>query len=114
MKWRIHLLTGAELRQTINDGGEDLESCKETLSALEKCYQEIENKIDAEAREEISCELETVQEHIRILNLDDCSMEDALEENGFYGWNQPLECVNDDLETFYNICDDNRIWVGGI
>lgn len=36
MKWKYDLKSfGKELRQCINEGGEDLESCRKTLRALE-------------------------------------------------------------------------------
>lgn len=37
VKWRYKLeFQGKTLRETINNGGEDLESCKATLQALKK------------------------------------------------------------------------------
>lgn len=114
MKWKFTLINGTALRQIIDNGGEDLESCKKTLSALEKCYQEIKNRIDAAAWREIRSELETIQEHIQIFNKDEINRIDNLQDLGFDGYNPYLDCVNEDLEIFYDICDSNRIWVGGI
>ena len=46
MKWKYDLKSfGKELRQCINEGGEDLESCRKTLRALENCYKLIKSKV---------------------------------------------------------------------
>lgn len=114
MKWRFTLGSGPALRQMINDGDEDLESCKKTLAALETCYKEIKRRLGSGDLEDVSEELENVQEHIQILNKEEIDRLDNLIDLGFDGYNPCLECVNDDLKTFYDICDSYRIWVGGI
>lgn len=114
MKWKYDLKGfGKELRQCINNGGEDLESCRKTLRALENCYKLIKSKVPEDDWEEISEEYRTVRQHIDILSIEDESeREDRLMDENFDGYNLALECVNDDLRIFYNICDDYSIWVG--
>lgn len=114
MKWKYDLKGfGKELRQCINNGGEDLESCRKTLRALENCYKLIKSKVPEDDWEEISEEYRTVRQHIDILSIEDESeREDRLMDENFDGYNLALECVNDDLCIFYNICDDYSIWVG--
>ena len=114
MKWKYDLKSfGKELRQCINEGGEDLESCRKTLRALENCYKLIKSKVSEDDEEEISEEYRTVRQHIDILSIEDESeREDRLLDENFDGYNPALECVNDDLRIFYNICDDYSIWIG--
>lgn len=114
MKWKYDLKSfGKELRQCINEGGEDLESCRKTLRALESCYKLIKSKVSEDDWEEISEEYRTVRQHIDILSVEDeAEREDRLLDEDFTGYNLALECVNDDLRVFYNICDDYSIWVG--
>lgn len=114
MKWRFNLGPfGTKLRGCINDGDEGLESCKKTLDALDKCYAHIKTLVSEDEWEEINMEYETVKEHIAILSIDDeATRQDRLEDEHFYGYNQPLECVNEDLRIFYDLCDDYRIWIG--
>lgn len=113
-KWKYDLKnTGKSLRQCINDGGEDLESCRKTLRELENCYKLIKSKVPEGDWEEISEEYRNVQHHIDILSIEDeIEREDRLLDENFTGYNPALECVNDDLHIFYNICDEYRIWVG--
>lgn len=114
MAWRFNLgFLGRTLRAAINDGDESLESCKKTLIALDNCYSAIKDRVKEDEWEEISLEAETIKEHINILNMDDEAMrQDRLEDEHFYGWNQPLDCVNEDLRIFYDLCDNYRIWIG--
>lgn len=45
-EWRYKLeFHGKALRETINNGGEDLESCKATLQALKDCYDQIKRLV---------------------------------------------------------------------
>lgn len=113
MNWRFNLgFLGKALREAINDGDDSLESCKKTLAALDDCYSAIKKRVKENEWEEISIEAETVKEHINILNIeDDALRQDRLEDKCFYGWNQQLDCVNEDLRIFYDICDEYRIWV---
>lgn len=63
--------------------------------------------------EEISEEYRTVRQHIDILSIEDeAEREERLLDENFDGHNPALECVNDDLRIFYNVCDDYRIWIG--
>lgn len=110
--WKYHLASGTSLRQQINDGEETLKSCIDTLVTLEKCYSEIKSKVSSDDWEDISDEWENVKEHIEILKTDDeIKRDDQLLDLGFDGYNPPLDMVNEDLHIFYNICDDNRIWI---
>ena len=45
-------------------------------------------------------------------NPDEGAREDALRDGGYNGFNPALECVNDSLRAFYDLCDYYRIWVG--
>lgn len=114
MKWKYDLKGfGKELRQCINDGDDGLESCRKTLLALENCYKLIKSKLSEDDWEEISEEYRIVRQHIDILSVEDeAEREDRLLDEGFDGVNPALDCVNDDLRIFYNICDNNSIWVG--
>lgn len=111
--WRYHLATGIMLRQKINDGEETLESCIETLEALEKCYVEIKSKVPADDWEEISEEWENVKEHIDVLKTEsEIERIDMLLDLGYDCYNPPLDLTNDDLRIFYDLCDNYRIWIG--
>ncbi len=112
-RWRFNLgVVGQNLRTKINDGEEDLNSCIATLEALEKCYCAIKGLLPVDEWEEICEEYDNIKEHLDILKLDEIERLDKLLGLGFDGYNPPLDCVNDDLRIFYNVCDDLRIWVG--
>lgn len=114
MAWKYDLsTTGKFLRQQINDGGEDIESCRKTLSALEKCYRLIKNKVSETEWENFANTFQNVRQHIDTLSVEDkIEQEDRLLDDGFDGMNPLLECVNSDLRDFYDLCDEYRIWVG--
>ena len=57
--------------------------------------------------------LNTLNFYIEALNNpDEGKREDALLDGGYDGYNPALDCVNDSLKTFYDLCDYHRIWVG--
>lgn len=106
--------TGSILRQTINNGNEDLQSCKDTLEALKTCYEQIKRLV---SEEEWSFYYEDAFDNVvgdlEILNEpDDAKREDRLLDIGYDGYNPPLEMVNNELRTFYDLCDEHSIWIG--
>lgn len=113
VKWRYKLeFRGKALRETINNGGEDLESCKATLQALKNCYDQIK-MLNKDDWWEFEGEYETLLYYIETLNNpDESKRENALLDGGYAGYNPALECVNDSLRTFYDLCDYHRIWIG--
>lgn len=114
MRWRFNLGPfGKALRQQINDGSESLESCRKTLDALDKCYAHIKTLVNEEDWDEINLEYQTVKDHINTLSIEDeATRIDRLLDENFDGFNPALDCVNDDLRIFYNLCDDYGIWIG--
>ena len=113
IKWRYKLeYHGKALRETINTGGDDLESCKKTLLALKDCYDQIKSLVKADWWE-FESDYNTLNFYIEALNNpDEGKREDALLDGGYDGYNPALDCVNDSLKTFYDLCDYHRIWVG--
>lgn len=113
MKWRYRLdHSGKTLRETINDGDEDLESCKATLHALKDCYDQIKMLVKDDWCN-FECEYESLVYYIDVLNNpDEEKREDDLLDSGYNDFNPALECVNDCLRTFYDLCDYYRIWIG--
>lgn len=114
MRWRFNLgPVGAALRECINNGDESLDACRKTLAALDRCYSTIKSFVSDNDWEEINLEYQTVKNHINTLNIDDeITRIDRLLDENFDGFNPALDCVNDDLRIFYDLCDDYRIWVG--
>lgn len=113
-KWWYSLnYAGKTLRQTISDGGEDLQSCKETLKALDWCYQEIKRKLAEDDWMEIELEYDLLQSLMRIIDIaDEAEREDRLIDIGYDGFNPALDAVNDVLSVFYDVCDNYSIWIG--
>ena len=113
VKWRYKLeFQGKALRETINNGGEDLESCKATLQVLKNCYDQIKRLVEDDWWN-FESDYESLEYYIEVLNNpDESKREDALLDGGYNGDNPALECVNDSLRTFYDLCDYYRIWVG--
>ena len=113
VKWRYKLeFQGKALRETINNGGEDLESCKATLQVLKNCYDQIKRLVEDDWWN-FESDYESLEHHIEVLNNpDESKREDALLDGGYDGDNPALECVNDSLRAFYDLCDYYRIWVG--
>lgn len=113
MKWKHGLgLQGKALREAIRSGGEDLESCKKTMSALLDCYNNIRLMLPDEEFFDFEEEKDSVEELIEIFDLSDDFMEDALLDLGLSGWNLPLQAVNESLRIFYDLCDAHGIWIG--
>ena len=113
VEWQYKLqFYGKALRETINNGGEDLESCKATLQALKNCYDQIK-MLNKDDWWEFEGEYETLLYYIETLNNpDESKRENALLDGGYAGYNPALECVNDSLRAFYDLCNYYRIWVG--
>lgn len=113
VKWRYKLeFQGKALRETINNGGEDLESCKATLQVLKNCYDQIKRLVKDDWWN-FESDYESLEYCIEVLNNpDESKREDALLDCGYIGDNPALECVNDSLRAFYDLCDYYRIWVG--
>lgn len=113
MEWRYKLdHSGKTLRETINNGDEGLESCKATLQSLKNCYDQIKKMVKNNWYN-FECEYESLEYYIDVLNNpNESEREDALFDSGYNGFNPALECVNDNLQTFYDLCDYYRIWIG--
>lgn len=116
MRTWVHSLTvtGKILRQVINDGGEDLQSCKNTLEALQACYENIKRLV---SEDDWNWYFEDAYMNIigdlKILNdSDDARREDRLIDIGYDGYNPALEMINNELRTFYDLCDEHSIWIG--
>ena len=112
-EWRYKLeFHGKDLREKINNGGEDLESCKATLQALKDCYDQIKRLVKDDWWN-FESDYDSLEYYIDVLNNpDEGAREDALLDGGYNGFNPALECVNDSLRAFYDLCDYYRIWVG--
>lgn len=112
-EWRYKLeFQGKSLRKTINNGSEDLESCKATLQALKNCYDQIKRLVKDDWWN-FESDYESLEYYIEVLdNPDKSKREDALLDGGYNGDNPALECVNDNLRAFYDLCDYYRIWAG--
>ena len=112
-EWRYKLeFHGKALREKINNGGEDLESCKDTLQALKDCYDQIKRLVKDDWWN-FESDYDSLEYYIDVLNNpDEGAREDALLDGGYNGFNPALECVNDSLRAFYDLCDYYRIWVG--
>lgn len=116
MRTWVHSLTvtGKHLRQVINDGGEDLQSCKNTLEALQTCYENIKRLVSEDdwdwyfedAYANIIVDLEILNDS------NDARREDRLIDIGYDGYNPALEMTNNELRTFYDLCDEHSIWIG--
>ena len=112
-KWKIDLgVVGKSLRGTINNGGDDLESCKNTISALKVCYEVLKSRLSDEDWQYAEGEYDYLQTVEHVLNLEEADMEDRLMDLGYSKFNMPLEAVNDLLTVFYDLCDSKRIWIG--
>lgn len=97
MKWAYSLnFCGKNLREAINNGGEDLDSCKSTLQSL----LDFENEQD------------NIEELLEIFGCDDVLRENRLLSCGYDEENLPLQATNERLRAFYDLCDYYRIWVG--
>ena len=102
---------GKALREKINGGGDDLESCKATLQALKDCYDQIKRMVK-DNWFNFESDYENLKYYIDVLNNpNESEREDALLDGGYDGYNPALECVNDILRAFYDLCDYYRIWV---
>lgn len=113
MKWEHNLnITGKALRETINDGGEDLESCKKTLLALLNCYWAIQRKVPEDDWYEFEEEQENAKELLEIFSEDEVLMNDHLLDRGYNEANLPLQATNESLRAFYDLCDYYKIWIG--
>ena len=110
MNWKYKLNQhGKNLRNAINNGGDDLESCKVTLKALKDCYDQIK-KLVKDDWWNFESDYDSLEYYIDVLNNpDEDKREDALLDGGY---NPALECVNDSLRVFYDLCDYYRIWIG--
>lgn len=113
VRWKYKLdFWGKALREKINNGGEDLESCKATLQALKKCYDQIK-KMAKDDWMNFESDYESLEYYIEVLNNpDESKREDDLLDGGFDGNNPALDCVNNCLRAFYDLCDYYRIWIG--
>lgn len=112
-KWKYSLtIQGKLLRQAISNGGEDIESCKTILQALKSCYDQIKGLVKDDWWNFIS-DYESLEYYIDVLNDSDVNKRrGALLDGGFAGSNATLDCVNDCLRAFYDLCDYYSIWVG--
>ena len=86
VKWRYKLeFQGKALRETINNGGEDLESCKATLQVLKNCYDQIKRLVEDDWWN-FESDYESLEHHIEVLNNpDESKREDALLDGGYDG-----------------------------
>ena len=98
-KWKCTLKTGNALRQAI-----DSEDIEKVLDALKDCYLELNNAMpdwfdEGDLEDKIA---DIDNEFDNLENYEDYDMTyDDVEENVDYL-----------LETFYDICDDLKVWVG--
>lgn len=99
-KWKYQLGTiGIRLREAINNGGDDIVSCIDTLKVLIKCWNTISGfKLSREDAEIAKQWPDTIQFNIQNI------------ENETTGI-PPVEIVNYCLREFYQFCDDSRIWI---
>ena len=112
-KWKYSLITqGKMLRQAIVSGGQDVESCKTTLQNLKNCYDQIKRLVKDDWWNFIS-DYESLEYYIDVLNNPNANeREQALLDGDFSGENPALDCVNECLRSFYDLCDYYSIWVG--
>ena len=89
-RWKYKLKNGVQLREAISN--EDLE---QTVKCLLFCYQELNEKLDAEDREYRWDKIDDALVELQCFEFD----EDA-EEN-----------LNDHLADFYDLCDEIGVWV---
>lgn len=113
MKWAYSLnFCGKNLREAINNGGEDLDSCKSTLQSLLDCYKQIQRLIPQDDWYEFENEQDNIEELLEIFGCDDVLRENRLLSCGYDEENLPLQATNERLRAFYDLCDYYRIWVG--
>ena len=113
MKWAYRLnLQGKRLRAIINNGSEDLESCKETLFALLDCYRAIKRMLPEDDCYEFGDEQENIEDLLKIFSEDKVLMEDQLLDLEYNDANLPLQATNESLKIFYDLCDYYRVWIG--
>lgn len=112
-EWRYKLeFYGKALREKINNGGEDLESCKATLQALKDCYDQIKRLVKDDWWN-FESDYDSLEYYIDVLNNPNANeREQALLDGDFSGENPALDCVNECLRSFYDLCDYYDIWVG--
>lgn len=93
-KWELTINKGRELRDLIND--------KNSIGVIVKLREICDDLIKKgyDDFEELYFLLEGEDDIIR---------EDRLEE---FGWNNDEDLVDDRLTEFYDLCDDNNIFVG--
>ncbi len=103
---------GKNLRKTIDNGGEDLDSCKATLLSLANCYKQIQKMIPQDDWYGFEEEQDRVKELLEIFDKDDALREDCLLDLGYDEINLPLQAVNESLRNFYDLCDYYKIWIG--
>lgn len=114
MKWKFSLgYWGIRLRKCINgDNPESLESCRTTLKMLKICYDKIHRIVTEDDWWDFEDYYTTLESDIDVLNEeDDIKREDRLLAVGYDGYNPALECVNNNLKSFYDLCDYYRIFI---
>ncbi len=99
MKWKFSLgYWGIRLRKCIN--GNNPESLEIHRIVTEDDWWDFENYYT------------TLESDIDILNEEDnIKREDRLLAVGYDGYNPALECVNNNLKSFYDLCDYYRIFI---
>lgn len=111
--WKYSIDThGKILRAAIAYGGEDLQSCKNTITALKDCMDQIKKLVSEEEWFSFEDLYENIESDISLLNIDDDEKRmDTFEKMGYTG-NPPLDIVNNNLAEFYDLCDSYLIWIG--
>lgn len=113
-RWKYSLgNVGLELREAINNREDNLESCRDTMQALNRCYERIKNIIDTETWffffedyfENFITDLDILNEP------DEIKREDRFLVSRYTGYNSALDMVNNDLKIFYDLCDRWGIWI---
>jgi len=98
-KWKYTLKTGNALRQAI-----DSEDIEKVLDALKDCYLELNKAMpdwfDEDALEDKIADIDNEFDNLENYENYDMTYDDV-EANVDYL-----------LETFYDICDDLKVWVG--
>ena len=99
-KWKMKLHEGIELRKLIENGEQ-----VEVLKLLQKIVKKL-----MVCKEIDEYEREKSEEFSMLLEGDD-ELVVSNEEPQDFGFNNWEELVNERLEEFYNLCNDNRIWI---
>jgi hypothetical protein len=114
MEWKYNLVYyGSKLRESIHCyEPESVESCRTTLNVLKNCYDKIHKIVTTDEWWDIEDYYTTLESDIDILNEEnDIKRENRLLTVGYDGYNPALECVNNNLKIFYDLCDYYRIFI---